>query len=89
MKDVLELCGDSYSPNYGYEVIGSLLSFMLSAGVPEGRYVLVHPPGSSALMCFKALPPDLQTPGVRSRRHYHHCGHIICWSGCHGDPVPR
>ena len=64
MKEILAMCEDIYSPNYGYQLIAKLVSFMLRS-VPDGRYMLVHPPGAQVVMCFKALPDELQTPGVR------------------------
>lgn len=80
MKDVLEMCEDMYSPQYGYQLIAKLVSFML-ASVPEGRYMLVHPPGASCVMCFKALPDELQTTEVRSyrvpERRYSCCARLL------------
>jgi len=48
------MCEDDRDPSHGYQLIGRLIRFVRGLK-DEGRYVLVHPPGASTIMCYKAL----------------------------------
>lgn len=86
-SDVLAMCDDERGPSHGYQLIDRLIRFMRGLK-DEGRYMLVHPPGTSAVMCYQALYEDnaeVCAPWQRcDYRMFQKMLSRICWAH-HGE----